>query len=118
MKLNITHFFRRKPESDDWIPLPFITQKPNDPTDSHFFGFETFREVPGKMIDQQLKDKTLKSLSWPVSVSPGQTLWLTPDNELYVASEKDPIGDQEKLMIDLASSVVIPEREWTTGDAC
>lgn len=117
MNLYVTHFFQRPKENDDWVPLPFITRRINAPGSPYYFGFETFREISSTAINRQLKDGTLKPLSWPIAISPGQALWLTSANEIYIASEKNPIIDQNKLMIDLASNVTVLSNTWLTGHA-
>ncbi len=94
----VTHIIRRPPESDGWCRPAYFTQKEGE--QPYYFGWEFLRPLTREEIDWRVNSGTVVPLSEKVQIKrTGQSLWLTQENELYLADEKDPIGDKQKKLI-------------------
>ncbi|MDO8544481.1 MAG: hypothetical protein Q7S40_28915 [Opitutaceae bacterium] len=105
MRLKATHIFYRPKDPTDWTPVAFLTKRMGVASDDFFLGFETFRSLPVGQVKELERQRQVRRMNFPCEVAPGQALWLTPEDEIVVANQNDPIGDENKLVLETTADL-------------
>ncbi len=89
----------RPPEQLGWVSLAFVSQ---DVGGDHEFWIDLEEDVPisGTEVQDRVANNELRAIDPPRRIRPGQTLWQSPLGDVWLASEKDPIGDNEKVLLE------------------
>lgn len=100
----------RTTEVGKWIRHVFLT-KPVDQAENFpvYLGFATDKPK----MQEDFSEGSLLFLSTPQSINNTQRVWLTPEGDVFIARNEDPINDPSKsLIVDKSSypSSLIAER--------
>lgn len=94
-KIYVTHYINQEPSSRGWIELPFITRMEND-NNSYYLGFEFNSPIPEEIIKKNETDNYYKPLLIAQEIELSQTVWVTPDEEVWIADSEDPFSGKRK----------------------
>jgi hypothetical protein len=100
MKAVVTHYSRRIPDKEHWITLPIVTRRLGEGTGPYFFGLDTSGQFSAEDIQEKEASGGLKRLPRPYVLPDDKALWLTPELDVFIASETNPIADSSKILID------------------
>lgn len=114
MNYRITHYAFRQPQAGGWIKVPFVTQILGEP-EEYLFGFDILRPYSKKQIAGRVSAGRLIPLRVDVPVELGQSLWITPQGDIYRASSRDPIGDSEKWLVGRNDTITFPDSNNFNG---
>src|SRR3989344_3681105 len=93
--LQITHFIVRNPMTDRWIPLVAVSRAKEAKT-LYFIGRETFRPL---FIDYLRAREEISILPMAYDWPEEKCLWLTPEDEVFLANELYPMNDPDRVKI-------------------
>jgi hypothetical protein len=112
MKLKITHAFRRPPSDSGWIEVPFISRLVGDAKEEYFYGFETDQPLAREFVETLQQKQEVYQLDYEYQIYGERRLWLSSEGDVFVASANNPLGDPEKVRVQLAGSLYIPRMTW------
>jgi hypothetical protein len=90
-QLFITHYQRRPKEAGAWIPLVYFTQREGEL--NYYFGLEFQRPISQEEINRRIESGTVVALNKHQPIRLTEILWLTSEEQIFIADKKDPKGD-------------------------
>jgi len=94
---SVTHFVPRPPEPDAWVQVAYFTR--TDETGIYFCGLNLDRPYSEEEIKQRVAANTVEELPVQVPIMKGKTVWISPDCDIWVAAEDDPLNDAHKVRV-------------------
>lgn len=94
----ITHFAKRPPENDGWIEVDFVTIKEYSPRQLYYWGVCDQNPFLQAELDVRVVEGELEAISTPLPVNSGQSAWLSPRGDIWIADEYNPILDGKRLL--------------------
>jgi hypothetical protein len=88
----VTHVFLRPAEEKGWVKLTYLVKREG----KYYQGEKSNRPFDEKGLEKLSNTNALIELKNPVRKLDNQTLWLTPEYEVYLASKSNPQGKDEK----------------------
>jgi hypothetical protein len=96
----VTHYRPMPTDKAGWVPLPIITRLAGNLKGPFYFGFDDSDPVSHQEIEllEQNEEFTRVRPAYPINKD--ERLWLTPNEEVWLASKEDPRGDQRKTLLE------------------
>jgi|GEM_PF-4178985 len=91
----VTHFYRRPPDPTLWIHTSFITRKRG--SNQRFWGLSNDVVDPRK-IKADVDDRGLKELDVDIPIHEGETVWIAPDQSVFVADARNPLAPSRRYI--------------------
>jgi|GEM_PF-7009076 len=111
----VTHFYRRSPYVNGWIQADFITQIEGLNENHYYIGTPRIRAMINKesedfeykvlqspidlnKIHDDIKNGSLMELPSERNIVKGESIWITPDQSVYIANSYDPDKGRQVLV--------------------
>jgi len=109
MHLKVSHYVRKTPEPDGWIKLAIITRDADVPRAKEFYyAFEEGRPLTVDKVQSWEQAKSIRKLDWEPHIKRGQSLWISPEWSVWLASSEDPLNDRHRLLIESCEGRSLP----------
>ena len=93
----VTHIKRMSAHKMGWMPLVYFTQIEED--NKYYLGHEFSRPITQEELNIMIESGEVKTLDQKFPITRKQSLWLTSNNEVYLADCNKPIEDHKKRKI-------------------
>jgi len=117
LKFVVTHFYRRSPDERVWKQTSFITRIVGDDAGTYYLGIPSHTDSEAKAtiiskpihyekIRNDVENGSLKELPVEHPIELGNTIWITPEQEVIIANSYNPsVGEQRSIDYDKILSV-------------
>lgn len=124
MKRKVTHFYRRSPNPKGWIQTMFITKESG--SSNKFYALSN-DEIQERKFHDDIEVGSLCSLERYWDIASDETIWIAPDNAVYISNAAKPFDGRKELIwkermlhpYDLVETVVdskLASNKFSPGD--
>lgn len=95
-KYSATHVFFREPDKNGWVKMAYLTKMEDN---TYRSGLKGRRVIFRELVERWMQNIGLIELDNPFEIDEEKGFWLTPNNEIYLASDENPQEDKNKTLI-------------------
>jgi hypothetical protein len=92
----LTHFYRRSPNPETWIQTNFITRVDGQ-AGIYYLGIKN-SSYPLEKIRADIENGSLIEVPVELSIQKGETVWITPEQEVYIGDKYYPFDNETRLV--------------------
>jgi hypothetical protein len=82
------------------VQVPFVVREAGQLEGPFFLGHAREGLLSAEQVRQLVEQGTLRCLSFAYSIRDDQSLWITPEEEIWLASATAPINDNARILLD------------------
>jgi hypothetical protein len=91
----ITHYIKDSPSRDGWKKMMFITWK-----DENYYHSFSGHLISEEKITNEEEEGSIFRLKTPLIITTAQSVWLSDDGKVYIASSNNPFSDDVLIQLD------------------